>query len=63
LGAELHVTVTAGVAEAQRGEDSVALIKAAESALKSAKAAGRNCTHYFDARLHMPVAAAAVAAV
>jgi len=62
-GAELRVTLTAGVAEAQPGEDCVSLIKAAETALKSAKSAGRNATHYYDPRLRMPVAAVAVAAV
>jgi diguanylate cyclase (GGDEF)-like protein len=47
-GTELAVTVSVGIAEFTRGEDAVGLIKSAESAVRSAKLDGRNCTHLYD---------------
>ncbi len=56
-GKEIGVTVTVGVAEMVRGSDSVELIKAAENAMRSAKAAGRNCVHFHDGKKIHAVAA------
>ena len=47
-GTELSVTVSNGVAQLPHGADTVALIKLAETALKAAKASGRNCSYYHD---------------
>ena len=46
---DLMVTVSVGVAQATAGEDSVALMSHADTALKSARIAGRNCTHSWNA--------------
>ena len=48
-GKDLMVTVSVGVAQSAAGEDSVALMSHADAALKSARIAGRNCTHSWDA--------------
>ncbi len=48
-GKDLMVTVSVGVAQSATGEDSVALMSHADAALKSARIAGRNCTHCWDA--------------
>lgn len=56
-GTELRVTVSIGAAELVRGHDSVGLIKSAETALKTSKLAGRNCTHFYDEKLRAAVSA------
>jgi diguanylate cyclase (GGDEF)-like protein len=65
-GAEVNVTVSAGIAALPQGGDSVALLKLSEVALKAAKNAGRNCSFYHDgdkARPAVPLASLAPALV
>jgi diguanylate cyclase (GGDEF)-like protein len=60
--AQITVTVSAGVAELERGSDAVALLKRAEDSVRAAKAAGRNCTFYHDGRRPHPARASAAVA-
>ncbi|HVX14932.1 MAG TPA: diguanylate cyclase [Pirellulales bacterium] len=57
--AQITVTVSAGVAELERGSDAVALLKRAEDSVRAAKTAGRNCTFYHDGRRPQPARAPA----
>jgi diguanylate cyclase (GGDEF)-like protein len=56
-GNELRVTVSIGAAGLVRGNDAVALIKSAETALKNSKLGGRNCTHFYDHKRRTAVSA------
>jgi diguanylate cyclase len=47
-GKELHVTVSAGLAELQSGEEVQALIQRVDAALYASKKGGRNCIHWND---------------
>jgi diguanylate cyclase len=47
-GADLHVTVSLGVAHLVENEDGAALIRRADAALYASKDAGRNCAHWHD---------------
>lgn len=49
-GRELFVTVSAGLAEIQPGDQEKDLIRRSDEALYSSKKAGRNCGHYNDGR-------------
>jgi diguanylate cyclase len=49
-GRELFVTVSAGLAEIQSGDQDRDFIRRADEALYSSKKAGRNCGHYNDGR-------------
>jgi diguanylate cyclase len=49
-GRELFVTVSAGLAEIQQGDQEKELIRRADEALYSSKKAGRNCGHFNDGR-------------
>lgn len=60
---QITVTVSAGVAELERGSDAVALLKRCEDAVRAAKAAGRNATFYHDGRHPQPARASTSAAV
>ncbi len=43
---EMRITVSAGLAEVERSDDSAALLKRAEAALLASTQAGCNCTHF-----------------
>lgn len=45
---ELHVSVSAGLAELQSGEDEQGLIQRVDEALYASKKGGRNCIHWND---------------
>jgi diguanylate cyclase len=60
--AQITVTVSAGVAELDRGSDAVALLKRCEDAVRAAKVAGRNATFYHDGRRAYPARASTAAA-
>jgi diguanylate cyclase len=47
-GRELHVTVSAGLAELQSSEETQALIQRVDAALYASKKGGRNCIHWND---------------
>jgi diguanylate cyclase len=47
-GQELHVTVSAGLAELQSSEEAQVLIQRVDAALYSAKKGGRNCIYWND---------------
>jgi diguanylate cyclase len=47
-GKELHVSVSAGLAEFQSGEDEAMLIQRVDEALYASKKGGRNCIHWND---------------
>ncbi len=51
----LRVTASMGVAQAQPGEVSDELIRRADECLYASKAAGRNCAHFHDGRMPLPV--------
>lgn len=54
-GKTLHVTASAGMAELCSGEDIASLIKRADTALYTAKEAGRNCGHWHDGTACQPL--------
>jgi len=58
-GSELRFTVSLGLAEASAADDPAALIKKADAALFSSKAAGRNCSHAHNGQHCEPVHALA----
>lgn len=58
-GAELHVSVSAGVAEALASDTKECFVKRVDDSLYSAKKAGRNCCHFHDGDKSRPVAAGA----
>jgi diguanylate cyclase len=58
-GAELHVTVSGGLAEIRAGEDGAALVNRADEALYASKRSGRNCGHWHDGRQPHPIENAA----
>lgn len=47
-GKTLHVTISVGVTEAQKGDDVAKLIRRADDGVYASKAAGRNCGHWHD---------------
>jgi diguanylate cyclase len=51
----LQVTISVGIAEAIRGDDSVSLIRRADDAVYASKEAGRNCGHWHDGDDCMPM--------
>ncbi len=53
---EHRVTLSAGVAEAQSGEDAASLVKRSDVALYASKEGGRNCIHFHDGAECQPVA-------
>ncbi len=54
-GKTLSVTVSVGLAEAIKGEDSVKLIRRSDDAVYFSKEAGRNCGHWHDGDNLLPM--------
>ena len=54
-GKTLSVTVSVGLAEAFKGEDSVRLIRRSDDAVYFSKEAGRNCGHWHDGDDFLPM--------
>ena len=61
--AQLRVTISLGVAQAEPGEAISSLIKRADEAMYASKAAGRNCGHLHDGRRCLQIAKRQVAAL
>ena len=53
--AELQVTASFGLTEVQAGDDVRTVIRRADDALYTSKEAGRNCSHYHDGLICIPI--------
>ena len=54
-GAEIHFTISLGLAEAGAADEANSLIKRADAALFASKAAGGNCAHLHNGETYEPV--------
>ncbi len=54
-GKDLNVTVSAGLAEIQPGEDNDSFIRRADEGLYASKEAGRNFAHFNDGQRNVPI--------
>jgi diguanylate cyclase (GGDEF)-like protein len=58
-GKTLRVTASIGMAESQRDEDAVRLVRRADDAVYASKKAGRNCSHWHNGDGFVPISSQA----
>ncbi len=54
-GGKLQVTISIGAAQVATGENLEAIVQRADAALYAAKEAGRNCAHWHDGQIIVPI--------